>query len=599
MSVSASRPIRLQIFAIVILWACIYGPGLFRPSLFDDADSAHAEAGREMLTLHDWVTLHENGIRYLEKAPLPYWAMAITFKLFGIAAWTARLPHGLTVLLLAFLLLKMGRAFLSNDAGFWAAVVSVTSFGPYLFTRITIPDLLVGLWVGLSLYFFFQGWRSGKPSLLACWGLAVSIALNVLTKGLIGIVFPCAIIFVFLLLVRELRHLLKMRLVSSTLVFLAVAVPWHWLAAVRNPPAGQAKGFLWFYFVNEHFLRYIGKRYPVDYGTFPLVLFWGMILVWLLPWSPFLPQAIRRVRLRLLNTAERRSSPEVALLLFFVWAVVILLFFSFSTRQEYYVAPALPGICLLLGHWLALESQARYGEDTARSGRISATVFLVIGLIIAALTSSLAIISHSPPTGVGLADLLNKNPDAYVLSLGHFLDLTGSAMSLFRGPLIGTALAFFLGTGLSWIFRRRGQLRAANWTLALMMVLFIECAHVALGVFAPVLGSKPLAMAIQAQLQPGEQIICDGEYANASSVNFYTGRQMLIFNGRINGLWYGSLFPDAAPIFIDDADLARSWGGATRLYFVTGSDERRGYLEKLGPVKEIAQAGGKFVFSNR
>ena len=194
--------------------------------------------------------------------------------------------------------------------------------------------------------------------------------------------------------------------------------------------------------------------------------------------------------------------------------------------------------------------------------------------------------------------MLNKNPDAYVLSLGHFLDLTGSAMSLFRGPLIGTALAFFFGSVLNWIFRRRGRLRLANWALAGMMIVFIECAHVALGVFAPVLGSKPLATAILGQLQPGEQIICDGEYANASSVNFYTGRQMLIFNGRINGLWYGSLFPDAAPIFIDDADLARAWPGPRRLYFVTGSDERRGYLEKLGPVREIARAGGKFVFSN-
>ena len=588
-----------QGFALILLWTCIYGPGLFRPSLFDDADSAHAEAGREMLRLHDWVTLHEDGIRYLEKAPLPYWAMAVSFKLFGITEWTARLPQGLTVLLLAFLLLEIGREFLSHDAGFWAAVISITSFGPYLFTRITIPDLLVGLWIGLSLYFFFKGWRSGSPSLMACWGFAVSIALNVLTKGLIGIVFPCAIIFVFLLLVGDLRHLLKMRPVSSTLVFLIVAVPWHWLAAVRNPPAGQAKGFLWFYFVNEHFLRYIGKRYPVDYGTFPLLLFWGMILVWLLPWSPFLPQAIRRVRLRLLNTAERRTSPEAALLLFFVWAIVILLFFSFSTRQEYYLAPALPGICLLLGHWLALESRAQYGEDIARSGRISARVFLVIGQIIAALTSGLAIISHPPPPGVGLADLLNKNPDAYVLSLGHFLDLTGSAMSLFRGPLIGTAVAFLFGSGLNWIFRRRGQLRAANWTLALMMIVFIECAHVALGVFAPVLGSKPLATAIEAQWQTGEQIICDGEYANASSVNFYTGQQMLIFNGRINGLWFGSLFPDAAPIFIDDADLARAWPATRRLYFVTGSADRRAYLAKLGPVREIARAGGKFVFSNR
>jgi hypothetical protein len=399
--------------------------------------------------------------------------------------------------------------------------------------------------------------------------------------------------------VGDLRHLLKMRLVSSTFVFLLVAAPWHVLAALRNPPAGEAKGFLWFYFVNEQFLRYIGKRYPVDYGTFPLVLFWGMILVWVLPWSAFLPQAVRQVRLRLLRTAETRKSPEAALLLFFVWAMVILLFFSFSTRQEYYLAPALSGIVLILGNWLARESESAYGSDLARSGRTSATVFLVVGLLISAVTLTLALIAHAPQPGMELADLLSKNADAYVLSLGHFLDLTGGAMSLFRGPLLGTALAFLLGSVLNWLLRRRGSPRAANWVLAVMMAVFIECAHVALGVFAPVLGSKPLAVAIERELKPADQIVCDGEYANASSVNFYTTRQMLIFNGRINGLWFGSLFPDAPPIFIDDSQLARAWQGANRIYFVTGGDDRRAYLEKLGPTYELAKSGGKFVFSNR
>jgi 4-amino-4-deoxy-L-arabinose transferase-like glycosyltransferase len=599
MNDAPSRPFLRQGLALFLLWLFIYGPGLFQPSLFDDADSAHAEAGREMLTLHDWVTLHENGIRYLEKAPLPYWAMAASFRIFGVAQWSARLAQALGVLLLAFVLVWIGRKFLSPDAGFWAAVVSITSFGPYLFTRILIPDLLVGLWIALGLCFFLQGWRDKNPSLVSCWGLAATVALNVLTKGLIGLVFPCAIIFVFLLLAGDLRHLLRMRLVSSTIVFLVVAAPWHVRAALQNPPAGQAKGFLWFYFVNEHFLRYIGKRYPADFGTFPLLLFWGMILVWLLPWSAFLPQALRQVRLRLIKSADTRTSQEAALLLFFVWAIVILLFFSFSTRQEYYLAPALPALALLLGNWLAQEIPTRFGSDMARSGSISATVFLVVGWVIATLTATLAIISHPPPPGVDLADLLNKNPDAYVLSLGHFLDLTGTAMSMFRGPLIGTALAFFLGAGLHWFLRRLGRRRAANWVLAAMMVVFIECAHIALGVFAPVLGSKPLADAILGELNPGDQIVCDGEYANASSVNFYTGQQMLIFNGRINGLWYGSLFPDAAPIFIDDAHLARLWTSPGRLYFVTGADSRRAYLEKIGPVHELARSGGKFLFTNR
>jgi 4-amino-4-deoxy-L-arabinose transferase-like glycosyltransferase len=585
---------------ILLLWAVIFGPGMFAPSMFDDADSSHADAGREILVRHDWVTLHENGIRYLEKAPLPYWALAASFRLFGVSEWPARLPQALGVLALLLLLIRIGEEFLSFEAGFWAAVVGVTSFGPYLFTRILIPDLLVGFWIGLSLYFFFKGWREEKPSLLSCWGLAAAVALNVLTKSLIGIVFPAAIIFLFLVLVRDLRHLLKMRLVSSTLVFLLVAAPWHIFAALHNPAQGESKGFLWFYFVNEQFLRYLGKRYPVDYGTVPLYLFWGLILVWLLPWSAFLPQALGSVHLRLMRTANMRRAPEAAMLLFFVWAAVILLFFSFSTRQEYYVAPALPACALLLGGWLARESESQYGGEAARKGRLSANALFAIGLLIAVATFTIALISHAAPPGTDLADLLSKNSDqTYVLSLGHFLDLTGSAMSLFRGPLFGTALAFLFGTGLNWLLRRRGQPRLANAALAVMMVAFIECAHIALGVFAPVLGSKPLAVAIERQFQPGDLIISDGEYAYTSSISFYTGKQLLILNGRVNGLWYGSLFPDSPPIFLDDTQFAQLWMGSRRVYFVAQSGDRRSYVEKLGPVYELAKAGGKFVFSNR
>jgi 4-amino-4-deoxy-L-arabinose transferase-like glycosyltransferase len=584
--------------AIILLWVVVFLPGVFTPPLFDDADASHADAGREILVRHDWVTLHENGIRYLEKAPLPYWAMAISMRVFGVSDWAVRLPQALGVLALLFLLLKLGEKFLSFEAGFWAAVICVTSFGPYLFTRIQIPDLLVGFWIGLSLFFFFTGWQEGKPSRMACWGLAACMALNLLTKSLIGIVFPAAIIFLFLLLVRDLRHLWKMRLVSSTMVFLLIAAPWHVLAALRNPPQGQSKGFLWFYFVNEQILRYLGKRYPVDYGTVPLYLFWGLMLVWLLPWSAFLPQALLSVRLRLLKTAEMRRSPEAFTLLLFAWGAVILLFFSFSTRQEYYVAPALPALALLLGAWLAREAESQYGREPARQGRVSAIVLLVIGLLISGVTLTFAIISHAPP-GAGLADLLNNNPDAYALSLDQLLNLTGSAMSLFQGPLLGTALAFLFGTGLNWLLRRRGQPRYANFALALMMCVFMECAHVALGVFAPVLGSKSLVVAIQKEFQPGDLIVCDHEYANASSVNFYTGEQLLILNGRVNGLWYGSLFPDAPPIFLGDGQFAQVWAGSRRVYFVAQSVDRRAYLEKTSPTYLLAAAGGKAVFSNR
>jgi hypothetical protein len=290
---------------------------------------------------------------------------------------------------------------------------------------------------------------------------------------------------------------------------------------------------------------------------------------------------------------------QSALLLFAIWAGVILIFFSFSTRQEYYVAPALPALALLLGAWLANESNSETRGTSVKSGQISSTVLFGVGLLIATATLLIVIFSHPAPPGAGLEDLLNKNPDAYVLSLGHFLDLSGSAMSLFRWPLIGTGVAFFLGTGLNWLFRRRAQPRLGNLALAVMMCIFIECAHVALGVFEPVLGSKTLAMAIESKFQPGDAIVCDGEYANASSVNFYTGQRLLILNGRINGLWYGSLFQDAPPIFLDDDRFGNLWKSSRRVYFIARSEERKAYLEKFGAAFELVRSGGKFVYTNR
>src|SRR5262249_11760863 len=149
--------------------------------------------------------------------------------------------------------------------------------------------------------------------------------------------------------------------------------------------------FLWFYFVNEQFLRYLGKRYPHDYNTVPILLFYGLLLLWFLPWSSFLPQALAQVRLRLPRFADVRRSPEAVLLLLFCWPAVILLFFSFSTRQEYYVAPALPGLALIIGYWLARESEAPTSTSLARAGRRSAVALLVVGAVIAVITGFLAV----------------------------------------------------------------------------------------------------------------------------------------------------------------------------------------------------------------
>src|SRR6266576_5854678 len=94
---------------IFLLWIAIYFAGIFNPPLLDDVDTIHAEAAREMVLRHDWVTLYTDGIRYLEKAPLMYWTVAASYELFGISDWSTRLPLMLTVLALLLATYSVGK----------------------------------------------------------------------------------------------------------------------------------------------------------------------------------------------------------------------------------------------------------------------------------------------------------------------------------------------------------------------------------------------------------------------------------------------------------------------------------------------------------
>ena len=592
---------RIFILLLIAIWAAIYITSLFQPPLLDDADTVHAEAARNMLLRHDWVTLYidaginppANGVRYLEKAPLPYWLVAICYKFFGVSEWTTRLPLALGVLALAFYLFYVGRRIYGEEAGLYAGLVIVTSFGVYLFTRFLIPDILVGLWLAIACGFFLQTLNQEEPSRTACWGLAIACALNVLTKGLIGLAFPAGIIFIYLLLTRNLRHLLRMRLVSSFLIFLAVGAPWHIAATLQNPPAGESKGFFWFYFINEHFKRFLGTRIPKDYDTVPLALFWLLTLVWLLPWSAFIPQAVAQLRSKL-NQLDQRGRAN---LLFLIWALLIYVFFSFSTRQEYYILPTFPALALLIGGWLGRESAAAPEEKIRRTGRISAVILFAFGVAAFAACIALALESKAPSPGTDIAVLLQQRPGKYALSMGHFLDLTPQALGAFRGPLIGTGIAFLVGTFLSWIWRKRGRILPANLALALMMVAMLYCAHLGLIIFSPTISSKDLAIAIEHQYRPGDVVEINGNLEAGSSLPFYTGIQARLL-GPQNNAWYGSLFPDAPHIYDNDDSFRRLWNSPTRVFFFSEMDHLKPELLR-NPVYQVAQRGGKIVLSNQ
>jgi hypothetical protein len=398
-----------------------------------------------------------------------------------------------------------------------------------------------------------------------CWSIGVVTALDVLTKGLIGLAFPVGIIAGYLLITRNWRHLLKMRLVSTTIVFLAVAAPWHVLATVRNPPVGAAKGFFWFYFINDQIYRYLncasrGLRQSASRD------FLGIAASVDLPWTFYVVKSLKQVPVRMRDWKSNLDRQSRAALLLAVWAAFILVFFSFSTRQEYYVLPALPALAVLCGMLMKREAESAPDSALRRSGVRGAMAMLVLGVIAFAITIWIAAVSPAVPPNADFGEMLRRAQNMYRLSMGHLFDLTPQAMGFFRWPLILTGVSFLAGTVSHWIFRKRGASMRANLTLASMMVVLFYAVHLALGTFNPVLGSKPLATAIQRNYKPGDLIVVDGQYSLASSILFYTGVQMHMLNGLTND--YGLvLYPDCPKVFEDDASFARLWLGPGAVFF--------------------------------
>ncbi|MGE0102100.1 MAG: ArnT family glycosyltransferase [Blastocatellales bacterium] len=557
----------------------------FRPSLLDDADATHAQAAREMIERGDWVTLHVNGVRYLEKAPMLYWAVAISFKIFGYNSFAVRVPIVLAIILLGLLAWEFGRWAYSERAGFYAAAILVSCVGMFLFTRIMIPEALLTLWFTLAHYCFLRGFFSEEKRWY--YGIYAAIALAVLTKGLIGIVFVAGPIGLFLLLsgklFPELRHL---KLATGTLLFLAIAAPWHILAGIRNDR------FFWFYFINEHVLRFLGKREPKDYNKVPFVFYWLMHLIWLFPWSLGIPllgsqrPGLRGDRQRLIN------------LYIWLWAGLILIFFNISTSQEYYTFPVYAPLALLLGAAFASAEQ-RPGAEKYLS--VAQGAIAGVGLIAGGLLGWLVWKARNvTPTG-DLSDLLDMAPadsEQYTLSLGHFFDLTTGAFAELRVPALGAALTLSIGFSLAWYFRHKRRHLQASGMMLLAMGLMFVWANLALQKFEPVLSSRALADVIERRWEPGARVVFNGEYETGSSIGFYTGRPIHLLNGKVSGMAFGSTYPDVPPVFLEDSDLERLWKGTERVFLFSEKGKLDRIRDLIPDASPLAEVGGKVVLTN-
>jgi 4-amino-4-deoxy-L-arabinose transferase-like glycosyltransferase len=575
------------LFAGAIYVGCIVSP----PSLMDDVDSVQAQIARNMLVSGDWVTARLDGVPYLEKPALIYWTIALSYKIFGVHDWAARIPIALSALALCWVTAAFGVWAFGKRAGLYAGLCISTCVGLFLFTRVLIPDVTLTFTTALAMWSFLRAMDDEEPHpRLWAFLFAASLGAGLLLKSLIAIVFPVGAAIVYLLFTRQLfsgKIWKRLHPFTGTLVIVLIAAPWHILATLRNPPyfvftlhsgPNSYHGFLWFFFINEQLLRFLNLRYPRDYNTVPRLYFWLFHLIWLFPWSVYIP-AVAKLSFQPTDRASR------ARLLCLCWLGFVLIFFTFSTTQEYYSMPCYPALALLIGSAMATEN-----VWVRRGTRTLAVIAACAAIAACAIYWN---VRHLPAPG-DISSALTSNPKSYSLSLGHMLDLTLPSFAYLRIPLLLASIAFLVGA--------LGNIRStglrAFLASALMMVLFFHAARAAMVVFDPYLSSRPLAEVLLKS--PDGALIVERHYYPTSSIFFYTNRTALLLNGRVLNLEYGSNAPGTADVFINDAKFANLWMTQPRFYLVCAQTSlpRLQALVGTANLDIVAKSGGKLLLTN-
>ncbi|WP_144153776.1 glycosyltransferase family 39 protein [Paraburkholderia sp. BCC1885] len=339
---------RSTILLLVLVLAVIWFVPLGWRHLLPSDEGRYAEMAREMFLTGDWITPRYNGYKYFEKPPLQTWLNALTFAWFGIGEWQARLYTALTgfagVLLLGF----TGARVFNAATGVFAAIVLATS--PYwnLMGHFNTLDMGLSFWMELTLCALLLAQRPNLPSasvrgwMWLCWA---SMALAVLSKGLVGLILPGAVLVLYTLAARDWAVWKRLHLIGGLILFFAIVTPWFVLVQQRNPE------FLNFFFIVQQFKRYLT---PEQNRPGAFYYFVPVLLVGFLPWLTVSVQSIRHA-LRL----PRQPNGFSPVMMMLVWAAFIFLFFSAShSKLLSYTLPIAPALALLIGLYLPLVTPA-------------------------------------------------------------------------------------------------------------------------------------------------------------------------------------------------------------------------------------------------
>ncbi|MDX2164270.1 MAG: glycosyltransferase family 39 protein [Gammaproteobacteria bacterium] len=486
-----------------ILLLCLVIGSLFtfmlgsRPLSVPD-ESRYSEIPREMLVSHDFITPHINAIKYFEKPPLFYWMQAASLKMFGINEWSARFMNALMALLGCLGTYVTARKLYDRKTGWFAAITLATSLLYFVMARVVTLDMTVSVLVCFSLFSFI---------LESYYWVYIFAALAVLTKGLIGIIFPGAIIFLWLCFTGRWRILKECKLFKGTLLFLAITLPWHILCQLKNPE------FLHYYFITQQFSRY----FTMSAGRYqPMWYYIPILLLGLFPWTGYL--------VGVTQTTDRKNSSDLFSL---IAASFIFIFYSVShSKLTPYILPCMPFLAILFGKYFASENKSKL---SLRCGALTSS-FICIGLAIAAYTQL------KPEVSINFIQTKLWTETAIVI-------LAGTAILV---PLV-LSLRNFLNTYI---------------TQVICFTLFIG----SLCSLAPTIymdSIKPLAEKIQPLRKPGDMVATYHYYYQ--DLPFYLNQTISIVNWK-GELEFGEKYTPPSEALITDETLWKTWTSKRRVF---------------------------------